>query len=369
MYRFLERLSPDDVEAIAALAFVEMIETGFTCVAEFHYVHHQPNGRPYDDPAEMSQRIAAAAAETGIGLTLLPVFYAHGGFGGRPPDQGQRRFICDLDRYAAIVEQAATAVARLAGARIGIAPHSLRAATAEELHALTSAYPCGPMHIHVAEQVKEVEDCLAATGARPVAWLLDHAPVNERWCLVHATHMTARETRRLAASGAIAGLCPITESNLGDGIFPGVSFMDAGGRFGIGSDSNVLISLPEELRTLEYSQRLRDRARNRLAKLGGSTGRLLFDYACAGGAQALDQRVGAIAPGWRADIVVVDTSDPAFVGRSGDSLIDSLIFASGSRPIRDVFVAGVHLVENGRHRRRAAAEARWRSAMKRLAAT
>jgi formimidoylglutamate deiminase len=213
-----------------------------------------------------------------------------------------------------------------------------------------------------------VDDCLAATGARPVAWLLDHAKVDARWCLVHATHMTQQETRRLAASGAVAGLCPITESNLGDGIFPAVDFLEAGGRFGVGSDSNVLISLPDELRTLEYSQRLRDEARNRLARPGGSTGRRLFDGACAGGAQALDQPIGAIAPGRRADIVVVDTNDPALVGRSGDALVDSLVFARAGGAIRDVFVGGVHLVENGRHRARAAVERRWRAAVERLAA-
>jgi formimidoylglutamate deiminase len=368
MYRFLARLSPQDVEAIAAFAFIEMIEAGFTCVAEFHYVHHQPDGRPYDDPAEMSRRIVAAAGKTGIGLTLLPVFYAHAGFGGTPPDPGQRRFICDLDRYAAIVEGAADACAGLAGGQVGIAPHSLRAVTAQELSALTAAYPSGPVHIHVAEQAREVKDCLAATGARPVEWLLDHAQVDARWCLIHATHMTQGETRRMAATGAVAGLCPITESNLGDGIFPAVDFMGAGGRFGIGSDSNVLISLSDELRMLEYSQRLRDQARNRLAGPGRSTGRRLFDAACAGGAQALDQRIGAIAPGHRADIMVVDTGHASLIGRSGDALIDSLIFATVGGPIRDVFVGGVQLVENGRHRARTTVEARWRAAIKRLAA-
>ncbi len=366
MYRLSAALGPDEVEALAALSFVEMLEAGFTGVAEFHYLHHQPDGHPYADPAELASRVAAAAAATGIGLTLLPVFYAHGGFGAAQPSAGQRRFIADLDLYGRIHEGAERAVARLPGGNIGIAPHSLRAATEEEIAALLAAYPDGPVHIHIAEQVREVEDCLAATGARPVDWLMEHLPVDRRWCLVHATHMTPAETEALARSGAVAGLCPITESDLGDGIFPATAYAQAGGAFGVGSDSNVLISLATELRTLEYSQRLRDRARNRLALPGGSVGRFIFDGACTGGAQALGLAPAALAPGGRADIVVLDPDHPALYGRSGDALLDSWIFGAATSPVRDVFALGKHVVRNGRHVARAGIEAAFRRAVDRV---
>ncbi|HEX4766255.1 MAG TPA: formimidoylglutamate deiminase [Lichenihabitans sp.] len=366
MYRLSAALGPDEVEALAALSFVEMLEAGFTGVAEFHYLHHQPDGRAYADPAELAGRVVAASSTTGIGLTLLPVFYAHGGFGAAQPAAGQRRFIADLDLYGRIHEGAAQAVVRLPGGKIGMAPHSLRAATVEEIAALIAAYPDGPVHIHIAEQVREVEDCLAATGARPVDWLMEHLPVDPRWCLVHATHMTAAETEALARSGAVAGLCPITESDLGDGIFPGTAYVDAGGAFGVGSDSNVLISLATELRTLEYSQRLRDRARNRLAPPGGSVGRFIFDGACTGGARALGAGTAALAPGGRADIVVLDPNHPALYGRSGDALLDSWIFGAATSPVRDVFALGKHVVRDGRHVARQNIEAAFRRAIDRV---
>ena len=266
MYRFALDMTPDQVEAVAAQAYVEMLEAGFTRVGEFHYLHHAPDGRPYDDVAEMSARIVAAADATRIGLTLLPVFYAHSGFGGAPPGDAQRRFICDLDLYARLVERARGLVRTLDGADLGLAPHSLRAVTPGELEAVGALAPERPLHIHIAEQVAEVDACLAWSGARPVEWLLDHADVGPRWCLIHATHMTPDETRRLAASGAVAGLCPITEANLGDGLFNAPDFVGRGGRFGIGTDSNVQIALADELRLLEYGQRLFHRARNVLGR-------------------------------------------------------------------------------------------------------
>ncbi len=367
MYRFLRVLTPDDVEAVAAQAFVEMLEGGFTAVAEFHYLHHRPDGGAYDDPAELAGRIAAAAAETGIGLTLLPVFYAHGGFGDRPPAPGQARFVNDLDGFARLADASRAKLRDLPHAGFGIAPHSLRAVNAAELRALLAAHPTGPVHIHAAEQVLEVEDCLAATGARPVEWLLDAAGVDDRWCLIHATHMTETETRGLARSGAVAGLCPVTESNLGDGIFPAVTYLDAGGRFGVGTDSNVLISAATELRTLDYSQRLRDRARNRLGAPDRSTGRRLFEVACAGGAQALARPTGALAPGHVADLTVLDSGDLALHGRVGDEVLDAWIFAA-ARPLVDaVFVAGRRVVSGGRHVAREPIEARFRAVVDRLA--
>ena len=359
MYRFVDRIGPAELEAIAALAFAEMLESGFTRVGEFHYVHHDPEGRRYADPAEMAAAVAAAAAQTGIALTLLPVFYAHSGFGGAAPGHGQRRFVNDPKGFAEQVEASTRAIAPLADAVIGIAPHSLRAVTPDELAAILPLAPGGPVHIHVAEQVREVEDCLAWSGARPVEWLLDHASVDERWCLVHATHMTDEETRRLAASHAVAGLCPITEANLGDGIFPAVEFLAAGGRFGVGSDSNVLIDATEELRLLEYGQRLAMRGRNLLAGgEGRSTGGDLFRAALAGGAQALGAPA-ALTPGSAADIVSLDASHPALVGRQDDALLDALVFAGGRSLIDGVWRQGRKRVSQGRHLERDAIVARY----------
>lgn len=366
MYGFLGRLDPADVEAVSALAYMEMLERGFTAVGEFHYLHHAPDGRPYANPAELSERVAAAAAMTGIGLTLLPVLYAHGGFGGAPPAPGQRRFVLGLDGFAALRDAAARAVAGVPDARLGVAPHSLRAVTADELAALLAMSPGVPVHVHAAEQVREVEDCLAATGMRPVQWLLSHAPVDERWCVIHATHVTESELDGLAASGAVAGVCPVTEANLGDGIFPAVGFVARGGRFGVGSDSNVCISAAGELRALEYSQRLRDRARNRLAPGTGSTGRRLFEDAGRGGARALGRRIGAIAPGLRADVVTLDTEHPALLGREGDRWLDAWIFAAEGGCVRDVFAGGRRVVAGGRHVARAEIVAAWASRAGRL---
>ena len=360
MYRFLAVLDPDEVEALAALAFMEMLESGFTGVAEFHYLHNAPDGSSYAAPAELAARIAAAAQATGIGLTLLPVFYAHGGFGGAPPTSGQRRFVLSLDDFARLHEECRNVVASLPEARVGIAPHSLRAVSPQELSALVGMAGEAPIHMHIAEQTAEVADCVAATGARPVQWLLDHAPVDGRWCLIHATHMAPDETHALAATGAVAGLCPVTEANLGDGIFPAKAYVEAGGRFGVGTDSNICISLPQELRALEYAQRLGDRARNRLAEPGQSTGRRLFDMAAAGGAQALGRRIGALEVGARADVVVLDPDHPALAGRTADAVLDSWIFAGGYGCVRDVFVGGAHVVADGKHHARAAIVARWR---------
>jgi formiminoglutamate deiminase len=368
MYRVALTMTPDDVEAVAGLLYAEMLEAGFTRVGEFHYLHHDRDGRPYADPAETATRIAAAAAATGIGLTLLPVFYAHAGFGGLAPADGQRRFICDLDLYRRVLDGARRAVAPLAGGVVGVAPHSLRAVTPDELAALPGLAADGPVHIHIAEQVKEVADCLAWSGARPVAWLLDHAAVDPRWCLVHATHIDETETRRLAASGAVAGLCPVTEANLGDGIFPAAAFRAAGGRFGVGSDSNVEIGAAAELRQLEYSQRLAGRARNVMAAAGGSTGRALFDAACAGGAAALGAPAASIAVGAPADLVALRADDPAFPLPPGDRLLDAWVFAAGNRLVDTVWVAGQRLVSGGRHRDRDALAERYARTLRRLIA-
>jgi formimidoylglutamate deiminase len=360
MYRFVERLDPEDVEAISAFAFVEMLESGFTRVGEFHYLHHDRDGTPYADPGEVAARVAAAAQDSGIGLTLLPVFYAHSNFGGVPPGAGQRRFISNLEGFAHLLEASQRAVQALDAARVGVAPHSLRAVTAQELTALVLLAPSAPLHLHIAEQVKEVNDCIAWCARRPVEWLLDHHPVDERWCLVHATHINAEEAHRLAASAAVAGLCPITEANLGDGIFPALEYLEAGGACAIGTDSNVLISAAEELRVLEYAQRLSHRRRNVLA--GGvelSTGRRLFDAAVAGGAQALGCERRGLVAGADADIVSLDTAHDALISRRGDALLDSWIFAARAPMVDCVWRYGRKLVAGGRHVRRDAIAARY----------
>lgn len=369
MYRFLGSLTPDDVEAIAAFAMMEMLEGGFTSLAEFHYLHHDADGRTYADIAELSCRIAAASQETGMGLTLLPVFYAQGGFGGAAPSEGQRRFVNDPESYTRLLEGARKAVAHLDDAVVGIAPHSLRAVTPDSLREVVALAGEEPVHIHIAEQVREVEDCLAWSGQRPVAWLLDHAPVDRRWCLIHATHLDAREVTGIAGSDAVAGLCPITEANLGDGIFEGVDYLAANGRFGVGSDSNIEISAPGELKQIEYSQRLKHRARNVLAdREGQSTGRSLYDKALAGGAQALGRRIGAIATGHRADLVVLDPGHPDLAVVSGDRWIDAYVFVTGKAAIDSVLVAGRTVVRAGRHVNHGAIRTRYARAMARILA-
>jgi formiminoglutamate deiminase len=368
MYRFALAMTPEDVEAIAAEVYVEMLEAGFTRVGEFHYLHHDRDGRPFADPAEMAGRIAGAAMSAGIALTLLPVFYAHADFGGAPPQPGQRRFVCDLDFFARLLERSRDIVASLPGGNLGVAPHSLRAVTPGELSSVLAMSESGPVHIHAAEQTKEVADCLAWSGARPVAWLLEHAAVDGRWCLIHATHMTEAETTALAGSGATAGLCPVTEANLGDGIFDARRFVAAGGRYGVGSDSNVRIGVADELRQLEYAQRLRDRERNVLARHGASTGRSLFEAALCGGAAALGRPQPGLSPGAPADIVTLDAAHPALVGRAGDALLDAWLFVAGNEAVDSVWVAGRKLVSGGRHVGRAATRARYSASMRRLMA-
>ncbi len=368
MYRVALSVRPDDVEAIAAELYVEMLEAGFTRVGEFHYLHHDIDGAPYADIAEMAARILAAAAESGIGMTLLPVFYAHGDFGGAPPSAGQRRFICGVDGFSELFAASEAAVSKQDGANIGVAPHSLRAVTPAELARLAEIMPGAPFHLHAAEQTKEVDASVAVLGRRPVEWLLENADVDARWCLIHATHMTEMETEALAASGATAGLCPITEANLGDGIFNGRLFLESGGAFGIGTDSNVLIDPAAELRQLEYAQRLRDRARNRMSTDGKSTGRTLFERAVAGGNKALGQPAAGLVPGAAADIVSLRPDDRALEGRNGDRILDAWIFAARDCAVDCVWVRGVKQVADGRHLRRDAVRKRFDNVMRRLLA-
>jgi formimidoylglutamate deiminase len=355
MYAFAGRVGPDDLRAIAAQLYVDMLKMGYTQVCEFHYLHHQPDGRPYADPAAMSLALIEAAREAGIGLTLLPTLYMTGGFDGRPLSERQRRFGHEVDSYLRLIER----LRKMENStlRLGVALHSLRAVPEQAMHVVFSSglVDSAPIHVHVAEQIGEVQDCLALRNARPVEWLLDHAPVDARWCLVHATHMTVEETRALAGSGAVAGLCPTTEANLGDGLFPLKAYLDAGGAFGIGSDSHISVSPVEELRWLEYGQRLITRHRNVVVSdSSNSVGENLWGDALFGGAQAAGADIGAIevagAESPRADLLVLDDHAPLLGGRDVDNVLDTFLFAGNVNLIRHVMVNGEWTVRDFHHR-------------------
>jgi formimidoylglutamate deiminase len=367
MYRFVSRMDPDAVEAIASYAYADMLEAGFTTVGEFHYVHRTADGGGYGNPGEMGLRHLAAAEAVGLDITLLPVFYAASNFGGVAPTPGQKRFINSVDSFAATVAACDAVCVGRSDRRVGIAPHSLRAAPPEMLSEILKLKPNGPIHIHIAEQTGEVDACLAWSGQRPVEWLLANAAVDGRWCLVHATHMTPGETEAVARSGAVAGLCPITEANLGDGVFPAKAFLGAGGRFGVGSDSNVEIDAAGELRLLEYGQRLIHRARNVLsAGPDSSTGQRLFEGALTGGAQALALGAAGFTPGARSNFIVLDHEHPDLANTDETHLVDTWIFSTGRRAIRKVAVGGELVVENGRHRDRDRIDGRYKTVVARL---
>jgi formimidoylglutamate deiminase len=368
MYGFALKLSPDDLEAVAAQTYLEMLKAGFSCVGEFQYLHHQPDGSPYDEPAEMSLRCISAAEQAGIAITMLPTLYNFSGFGGQASNAGQRRFVNEADRFLEIYGTLKAVCEASPLRRLGISPHSLRAVTPELLKTvLNGIADDARVHIHVAEQTKEVDDCVAWSGKRPVEFLLDQFDVSARWCAIHATHMTAGESQRLAKSGAIAGLCPTTEANLGDGIFPADAFMKQGGAIAIGSDSQISISPAEDLRMLEYSQRLRDWTRNALASgAGASTGRSLLDAVLKGGAACLDQPMGAIAVGRRCDIAVLDEGHPTMIGRAGDAALDTWIFSAGNAAVKDVIVGGSHVVKDRRHRNEDRIQKKFSETMRRL---
>lgn len=355
MYRLAARIDPESLLAIATQLYVELLEAGYTSVGEFHYVHHDQGGRPYGDPTLLSQAILEAASATGLGLCHLPVYYQTGGF-DQPADPLQVRFLhSDPDaflRFWQLLQPKTKAV----GATLGVAPHSLRAVPETALFRLTEGIhaldPQAPIHLHIAEQEAEVAACLAHYGQRPVAWLLERAPVGRSWCLVHATQLAPAEIVPLAKSGAVVGLCPSTEANLGDGIFPGVEYLEAGGRFGVGSDSHASVSAAEELRLFEYGQRLRDRRRNLLGAplvSGGSVGRRLYDAAVAGGAQALGRGASCLAVGEPADLIRLDPEHPRLLGHGPDTILDAWIFGSAEAAVTDVWVAGRRVVREGRH--------------------
>jgi formimidoylglutamate deiminase len=368
MYAFAAALGPDELKAIASQLYVEMLKTGYTSVCEFHYLHHQPDGTPYAQPEAMSLALIEAAREAGIGLTLLPVLYISGGFDGRPLNPRQRRFGHDVAGYLRLLETLRQH--ECGDLRVGMALHSLRAVPVPAMHEVLAndLAKDRPIHIHIAEQVGEVQDCLAIRGARPVEWLLDNADVDDRWCLVHATHLTADETRRLARSGAVAGLCPTTEANLGDGLFPLADFLDAKGVLGIGSDSHISISPVEELRWLEYGQRLTTRHRNIAARTPAeSVGETLWREALRGGANASGWSAGDLRVGARADLIVLDPHSPLLAARDTRSVLDSFLFAGNTPLVRDVMCGGRWVVRDFRHRDEVAIAERYRQVVERLA--
>jgi formimidoylglutamate deiminase len=351
MYRLVGQISPQQLGVIARQLYIEMLKGGFTSVAEFHYVHHDTNGKPYANPAELALQVSQAASSVGIGMTLLPVLYTHSGFGGLAPNEGQRRFINSTESYLELQSRLKPLVAAQPAQALGLCLHSLRAVTPQQISEVLAASDkqC-PVHIHIAEQQKEVDDCLAWSGLRPLQWLYQNVDVDERWCLVHATHAEPDEVAAMARSHAVAGLCLTTEANLGDGIFPAVDYIAQGGRWGIGSDSHVSLSVVEELRWLEYGQRLRDQRRNRLYRADQPmVGRTLYDAALLGGAQAMGQPIGALEVGKRADWLVLDGNDPYLATASGDAILNRWLFAGGDRQVREVMVNGRWVIREGRH--------------------
>ncbi|MHA1567602.1 MAG: formimidoylglutamate deiminase [Alphaproteobacteria bacterium] len=351
MYAALARLGPDEMAAVAAQLYLEMLKRGYTCVGEFHYVHHDTDGRPYDDPALLSLQVVGAARRVGIAICHLPTLYCHGGFDRQPLAGGQLRFGNDVDGLLNIRERVIAATAEDNRVSVGIALHSLRAVPKDEMTAATAALgPDAPIHIHVAEQTSEVEGCVATLGARPVEYLLASGGVDGRWCLVHATHVSPAEMKQIVASGAVVGLCPTTEASLGDGLFPMAEFLGTGGRFGIGSDSHISVDPFEELRWLEYEQRLALRQRNVLvAAVQPSVGQHLYETAARAGGAVLGQQVGCIAVGYFADFVVLDTGGPALSHVGDEHLLDVAVFANHGNPVRDVYVSGRRVIEDGRH--------------------
>ncbi len=367
MFRFLDRLTPEHIESIAAFVQMEMLEAGYATNVEFHYLHHQPGGTAYANLAELSERICCAAAQTGIGLTLLPVHYQYGGCDKRPLTNGQIRFGNDFERFALLHELAGKAVSNLPeDARLGIASHSMRSVTAEDLANASQLAGDGPIHMHLAEQKAEVDEVVAHHGARPVELFLNNCDASAKWCLIHCTQMEPHETEALARSGAVAGLCPITESSLGDGIFDGARWLESNGAIAIGSDSNIRIALSEELRTLEYSQRLRDNSRAALATEEHSTGRRLFEAVNRGGAISAGRKCGQIAEGNYADLMALDGDNVHLTGKQGDTLLDSYVFAGSDSLVTDVWSAGRHVVCGGTHKDHDTIVSRFKSIMREL---
>ena len=349
MYSLVGKLSPEQVQTIASFLYIEMLKAGYTQVAEFHYLHHQANGQAYDKPATMALAVRDAALNTGIGQTLLPVLYSYSGFGGQAAHDGQKRFLHNVDSYLRLQEDLSSSNI---SSRInqGLCFHSLRAVTGEQIQqTLAASEKHWPVHIHIAEQQQEVRDCVTWSGQRPVAWLANEIGLSERWCLVHATHIDKQEQQQIVSSQAVVGICPTTEANLGDGIFPATQLAQAGGRFGIGSDSHVCISAAEEIRLLEYGQRLQEQQRNRLYDADNtSVGMYLYQKCVTDGGAACGLTTG-IAEGNRADFISLDISYPTLACAQPEQWLDRWCFGSNHNPVQDVYVAGDQVIKDGQH--------------------
>ena len=369
MYHYLEKIQADDIHTIAAQLYLEMLKCGYTGVAEFQYLHHDPQGKSYQNKAELTLQCMRAAVNLGIAFTALPVLYKYGGFGSKSATSGQKRFLNNADEFLKIIESLTQAIKGNQNCNLGIAPHSLRAVDETLLkEVLSQCTDINMIHIHIAEQLKEVDDCLDWSGQRPVEWLLNHFDVDEKWCLIHATHMNQQETTQLAKTGAVVGLCPTTEANLGDGIFNAHDYFSDNGKWGIGSDSHISISPIEELRWLEYCQRLITHNRNVLScPATPSTGAQLYQHACAGGAQATNRFAGKIEIGYRADFIVIDSEHPRIYGRKGNDLLDSWIFSGNDNPVTDVFVGGKQVITNGQHEHEEKINATFKATINKLA--
>ncbi|MFL2805409.1 MAG: formimidoylglutamate deiminase [Paracoccaceae bacterium] len=350
MFRFLNQLTPEHIEKICAFVQMEMLEAGYATNVEFHYLHHQPGGTPYEQLAEMTNRIVTATLNSGIGLTILPVHYQYGGCDKSKLGEGQIRFGNTLEQFSLLLEEGRKTIKFLPkDSSSGLAAHSLRAVGKEDFPKLATLAGDSPIHMHLAEQVAEVEEVLEVWGKRPAEWVIENLPINSQWCLIHCTQMLPHEVKDLAATGAIAGLCPITESNLGDGIFDGLNWLKNGGSLAVGSDSNIRISLSEEIRTLEYSQRLRDKSRASLATEDKSTARRIFDEILTGGAKAANRKTGEIKIGKWADLISLDENHTNLIQAEGDTILDCFVFSSDDKMIKDVWSAGRHQVKNGHH--------------------
>lgn len=371
MYSFLGEINPDQLQAIASQLYVEMLKSGFTSVGEFHYLHNDTSGQAFSNRAEMCNRIVGAAIETGIGITLLPVLYQYSGFGAIAPTLQQNRFTQSLDQFVSLIEELQKQAIDVPGMNVGVAPHSLRAVDPKSLADLIGSIPEDmPLHIHIAEQMQEVVDCQNWSGQRPVEWLNDNVDLSNRWCLIHATHLVPEEVASVAQSGAVVGLCPITEANLGDGLFPAVDFMGRGGKIALGSDSNILVSLAEECRLLEYGQRLNLQSRNLLGNTGASTGEQIFSQAVSGGHQALG-RPGkpGLEIGGRGSFVILDPAHPAIIGKPKRAVIDSWLFAGDNSVVKDVAIDGKLVVIDGHHLAEEAIKNRFGTVMTELVAS
>lgn len=366
MYRYALHITPEQIQAIAAQLYAECLRHGYTAVCEFHYLHRDQDGSFYARPAEMAERVIAAAEQTGMGISMLPVLYSYADFGEQALRHDQRRFSTNVAEIMQLID--ALEGKRNAQVEVGVAPHSLRAANISQIRELVAALPAArPIHIHIAEQQKEVDACIAYSGRRPVELLLDSGLVNQRWCLVHATHLNKAEVQGIAASGAVAGICTTTEGNLGDGFFDLPDYIAANGRFGVGSDSHVSQSPVEELRWLEYGQRLRLQGRN-IASIAGQrkVGDFLYQAALQGGAQASGRKLGQLSAGYRADIVVLDDEHPNLAGIASADVLNTWVFAGNDNLVRDVYVGGKKIVQTGQHKNQTEVQLSYANCMRQL---